>query len=160
MHFLRGSSTLSRIRGFTLIELIACIIIIAILSAVAGPAMFDNTPFSQRGYADEVASAIRYANNLAAGSNCNVAVTLTATDYHVYQQRRAANCKAVSGFTLIAQRIDGGAMTNTAPANVTLSPATQIIFDNQGRIISGTTSLIVGTHAINIDPVTGMVTVQ
>lgn len=150
-------------RGFTLVELIACIVIIGILAAVAGPKFFDNTPFSQRGYVDEVASAIRYANNIAVGSGCNVSITLTTNSYQAMQRRRAGNtCATTGGWTTPVKWNDGsGNVSGTAPSNVTLNPATQIIFNAQGNVISGTPPTItIGTHTISIDSVSGLVTVQ
>lgn len=153
----------SCVSGFTLIELIACIVIIGILAAAAGPKFFDNTSFSQRGYVDEVASAIRYTNSVAVGSGCDVSITLTATSYQALQRPAAGNiCASSGGWTTPVNWNDGsGNVSGTAPSNVTLSPATQVIFNAQGNVISGTPPMLsIGTHTINIDPVSGLVTVQ
>ena len=150
-------------RGFTLIELIACIVIIGILAAVIGPKFFDNTPFSQRGYVDEVASAIRYANNVAVASGCDVSITLTSTTYQAAQRAAAGNtCATSGGWATPLQWNDGsGNVSGTAPSNVTLSPAIQIVFQGQGNVVGGaSTILTVGTHTISVDGVSGLVTVQ
>ena len=51
--------------GFTLVELVATLTIAAILAAAAGPRLFSSQPFAARGYADDVASALRQARSVA-----------------------------------------------------------------------------------------------
>lgn len=156
-------SSSRRMAGFSLIELIACIVIIGILGAIAGPKFFDNTPLSQRGYVDEVASAIRYANSVAVGSGCDVFITLTSTTYQASQRAVAGNtCATSGGWSTPVQWNDGsGMVSGTAPSGVTLNPVTQIVFNAQGNITSGTSAtLTIGAHTISVDAVSGLVTVQ
>lgn len=150
-------------RGFTLVELIACIVIIGILAAVAGPKFFDNTPFSQRGYVDEVASAIRYANSVAVGSGCDVSITLTATSYQALQRAKSGNtCATAGGWTTAVKWSDGqSTVSGTAPSSVTLSPATQIVFNARGNVIGGASPVLtIGAHTVSVDAISGLVTVQ
>ncbi len=58
-------------RGFTLIELIASITIIAILTAVALPRLTAVTPFAERGYADGIAASLRQSRSVALASGCD-----------------------------------------------------------------------------------------
>jgi MSHA pilin protein MshC len=151
------------ITGFTLVELITTIVIIGILAAVIGPRMFNNNSFSERGYVDEVAAALRYANSVAVSSGCDTSVNLRATGYDVMQRAAAGNtCVAAGGWVTPVARTDGnGTVTGNAPASVTLSPATRITFNAQGAVTGGTPpTLTVGTHSIKVDRVTGLVAVQ
>jgi MSHA pilin protein MshC len=50
----------SRSAGYTIVELVTVIVILGVLGAIAGPRFFGTRVFSERGYADEVASAMRY----------------------------------------------------------------------------------------------------
>jgi MSHA pilin protein MshC len=156
MHFLRSVTPRHQSRGFTVVELIACIVIIGILAAIAGPKFFDNKPFSERGYADEIAAAIRYANNIAVASGCDTSINITTSGYQLQQR---ASC-TTGGWTVNVQRNDGsGNMTGAAPAGVT-SSTSRLAFNKQGSLSSGASSLTIGGHAINVDAVSGLVTVQ
>ena len=52
-----------RFEGFTLVEMIATLIIIALIAAVAGPRFFDINVFRASGFYDETLSAVRHARN-------------------------------------------------------------------------------------------------
>ena len=62
-----SASCARRARGFTLIELICCLVIIGILAAADGPRIFDNSSFNAHGYAQEVADAVHEAQAVAVG---------------------------------------------------------------------------------------------
>jgi MSHA pilin protein MshC len=154
------------VRGFTLIELITSIIIIGILAAVVGPRFFAGSGvFSSRGYADEVASALRYAQAVAMSSGCDVSVTLTANKYLAAQRAAAPaalpQCATNGLWATPVVRVDGDALIGNAPSNVVLTPATQIVFDSQGHIANGAPPLLsIGTFTLSIDPLSGFVVVQ
>lgn len=155
-------SSPSRQTGFTMVELVACIVIIGVVSVVAAPRLLDNNTLAGRTYSHEIAAALREAQTLAVGSGCEVAITLNAGNYFA-QQRSVTNnyCNPIGGWTVSALRADGSALAGTAPTNLTLSPATRIVFDSQGHVTSGAPpSLAISTYSLQVDPISGFVTLR
>ena len=84
-------------RGFTLVELIAVIVIISILAAVSLPRLTAASPFSARGYADHVAAALRQARAVAIASRCDVQFTIGADGFTVQQRAVGAANRCATG---------------------------------------------------------------
>ena len=84
-------------RGFTLIELIASITIVAILAAVTLPRMTTAQPFTERGYADGIAASLRQSRAVALASGCDVQFTINAAGYRAFQHAAAGTHCAPAG---------------------------------------------------------------
>jgi MSHA pilin protein MshC len=148
--------------GYTLIELVIVIMILGVLAGVAGPRFFSQQPFSERGYADELAAALRFAQKAAVITGCPARLTVTAGTYAGAQQAAAGNACNTSDNTwsTVIQGPDGAALQGTAPTGTTASPAGNFQFDAQGRLsASPATTLTVGSRSITIDAATGFVQV-
>lgn len=65
--------------GFTLVELVMTMVIVGILATVAVPRFFEANVFQSRGFADEVAAALRYAQKAAIAQHRNVCVAFAAS---------------------------------------------------------------------------------
>jgi MSHA pilin protein MshC len=150
-------------RGFTLIELLACLVILAVLAAMGGSVFFDTQPFDQRGYADEVAAALRYAQSVAVASQCNVSFTINAAGYSARQRALAAGntCAAAGAYTQAVARSDGTSLAGTPPSDANITAGGTMVFGPLGQVTSGTPpTLTIGTITVTVDPNSGFVTVQ
>ena len=127
--------TQTAFRGFTLIELIAAILIIGILAALAGPTFFDTLPFTERGYADEVASAMRTAQKIAVASGSTVSFSIDANGYRV-TQRAAQSTSCTAPWPNAVTLSDGSTLAGTSPTGVTVG-STQFAFDANGNVCGG-----------------------
>jgi MSHA pilin protein MshC len=150
-------------QGFTLIELVVVMTVAGILAAYIAPRFWTQQVFSDRGYADEIAAALRSTQKAAVISGCPAELTLTSNSYAATQQAASGNSCNLSDTTWPTPVLssDGSAVQDTAPANTTASPAGVYQFDTQGRLSSSpATTISVGTHTLTITPGTGLVQVQ
>ena len=140
-------------RGFTLIELIASITIVAILAAVALPRMTAATPFAERGYADGIAASLRQSRSVALASGCDVQFTITVAGYNAFQRGPGANnhCATAGAWSTPVRRGDGQSLLETQPAGVTLGANRQFVFAPDGSVAGGPVTISIGPHAITID---------
>jgi MSHA pilin protein MshC len=147
-------------RGFTLVELVTTIVIVGILSAVTVPRFIDNgTTFGQRGYADEIASALRYARTIAVASQCPVRVEVNAGNYVANLRANAADCSnAASPWSMPLNGSDGS-VSGTAPADVYAAAPVIIIFNGNGQTDAAPPAISIGPFTIRTDQLSGRVEV-
>ncbi len=151
----------SRALGFTLLELVAVMVIVGILSAAVLPRLMDDPDFEQRGYIDEIASSLRYAQRIAIASGCDVSFTIDAAGYSASQRSSLDNCKSNSGsWTTQVQRADGSALSGAPPANVSLTPSATLVFKSDGALADPSPAFIVGSFTLNVDQHSGTVMVS
>lgn len=149
--------------GFTVIELILVIVIVAVLGAIAGPRFFDNAAFDGRAYYDELVAAMRYAQKVAVASGCSVQVAVTATSWSLTQQSPlAGHCDdADSTFPTPVLLPSGDAMNGVAPGAVTVTPAVTFIYGPLGRTsLTANQVLSLGGRTLSIQAESGTVVTQ
>jgi MSHA pilin protein MshC len=120
-----------RTGGFTLIELIVVIMLMAILAAAAAPRFFDSGAFEGPAFAQEVASAARYAQKLAVTSGCPVRFIIPdATHYELRQPQSAPAAGCDTTFTRAVPHPGSGSdFAAAAPAGVTLAVAVPLTIE-------------------------------
>ena len=147
---------LFRSGGFTLVELVAVLIVLGIVAAVAAPRLFDMAAFSERGFADEIGASLRYARRIAIASSCNVRFTVNAAGYSAAQQTA---CNPANAWATPVQSPDRRALANAAPAGVAVGAAV-FEFRAAGDLLNPVAPLNIGAHSVTVSSVTGEVTVQ
>ena len=146
--------------GFTLVELVVVLVILGILAAIAAPRFFDSRTFLQRGYYEELASALKYSQKLAVASGCPVRVTIAAGSYQARQQAaQNGSCDLTdTAWPTTVQLADGQLLSDTSPNGVTTTPAVTMTFDALGRTDLGSDQTIsIGPFALTVQADSGFV---
>lgn len=150
-------------RGYSVIELVVVIAVLGILAAVAAPRFFARDVFAERGYADELADAIRQAQRTATVTGCPVEVRVTTAGLQArLPQASAGHCAslAASTWTTPIRRSDGGTLDAAPPSGVSIVGSARVVFDFDGRASNGSAITIqVGGRTVSIAAITGRVAV-
>ncbi len=147
--------------GFTLVELIATLMIIALIGAVTGPLFFNVSAFRESGFFDETISSVRYAQKLAVATGCTVRVQITAGGYTLWRPAGVATC-SVGPYATAVVDPSGNATTfaRSAPSGIALStsPVTaNIDFASDGTASTDVTVSVGSSHSFRVYSQTGFV---
>ncbi|MBU1395821.1 MAG: hypothetical protein KKE84_06720 [Gammaproteobacteria bacterium] len=141
-----------------MVELILVMVIAGILAAVAVPRMVGRNSFDTRGFADQLAATVRFAQKLAVSQRRDVSVHLTAND--------ATLCYSALVPCAAASQAPGPGgekpYTVSAPGGVAIaSPVAVLTFDAGGRPDTAAQLDIQvngsGTHHVLVERETGYV---
>jgi MSHA pilin protein MshC len=133
-------------RGFTLVELIAVIIVVGILGAVAAGRFLGRSSFDSVAYADQAAALLRYGQKVAVAQNRNVYVRLNASGIALcYDAACAAGSRVQapgggnsgSAATKLACN-DGAWACEAPPQQVRVTPVASFYFDALGKPFAAT----------------------
>ena len=131
-------------RGFTLIELVMIITLLAILAAVAIPRFSGFGAIKQGNAVMKIASDIRYAQNRATTTQQRSRVSFVdATNYEVYfcATYTQATCTCTSGWSFATDPYTRGNFQvnlNTDYSGVTIASTVSLLeFDSLGRPYNG-----------------------
>ena len=113
--------------GFTLVELVLVIVMLGIISFVASGRISDRDQANARGFADQVASTLRFAQKAAIAQRRNVYVNIDTTNRRVRACLDTVNdgisVATAAGVTTIS--ISGA--TTAAQCQVTFTQATSAV---------------------------------
>ena len=131
----RGSAVpVVAIAGYTLLELVAVLIVVGILAAVLAPQFIDGSGFTGQTTADKLLVAARYAETLAQNQGVTTSLVVGANSFSVTQ-----NGVAVANPTLQSQ-----SLIVPLPTNVTITPPTTVSFARPGVPNSTPTFTVAG----------------
>jgi MSHA pilin protein MshC len=139
--------------GFTLVEFVVAIAVLVSFLAVAVPRFYTDRTFMQRGYYEELASALKYAQKLAVASGCAVRFEVTASGYQARQQAAHNDiCSVADTFA------DGRVLGGRTPLGVAASPSVTLLFDARGRTnLDSDQRISVGPFALTVRAESGFV---
>ncbi len=103
-------------KGFTLVELIAVLVIAGVLAAVAAPRFIGNDAFAARGAYGTMLSALRLAQKTAIAQRSNVAVNIDTATRVVCLGYGTAGCG-----TPVLDPATGAAYSKTLPNTVNIT---------------------------------------
>lgn len=144
----------ARETGFTVVELVLVIAIIALLAAVGTPRFLALGSMQADLYQSEVLAALRYAQRLAVATGCGVQVQLTVSSYTLTQQTGCAGAAWTQA--VVDPSTNAAGYARSAPAGVALSSTVNPLrFDPLGRATNaaGTVSsatVSVGARSISV----------
>jgi MSHA pilin protein MshC len=116
-------------RGFTVVELVAVMTLAGILSAFAAVRLLDRSLADARGFADQLAAIVQFAQKAAVAQRRRIYVNVDTSARRV---RACLDAAAACAQPLAAPA--GGALDSTAATGVVLaSGAAQFSFDGLGR---------------------------
>jgi MSHA pilin protein MshC len=148
-------------KGFTIVELIAILVIAGVLAAVILPKMNAGTSFDERGFRDRVVAGLRYAQKSAIASRRTVCASFSSPPASVAFAISTANGAVNCAVGNVLSGPEGNPLVVTATGNVTfVALPSDVVFDAGGRPASGAAISISGlpaTLAITVEAETGYV---
>jgi MSHA pilin protein MshC len=147
--------------GFTLVELVIVIVILGALAVVVLPRLGESS-FRSAAFAEQVATAFRYAQRLAVATGCEIQVDVSSATSSYAVRRRSdgtdTSCGTAGGFTLDVPNPGGsGAFAGTATGGVTVTQGLVITFSAQGLPSPNGGTAVVGGRSIIVEADTGHV---
>jgi len=148
-------------RGFTLVELVAVIIVVGVLAAVAGPKFIGNDVFETRGAQATLMSALRYAQKTAVAQRRVVYVVInTATRSLCLGYTNNCSQAVIDPSTQLAY-------SKVLPSAVSISASQNVLgFDALGRPVPNASATVTlqntvdatqGSRTLTIEADTGYV---
>ena len=146
---------MERESGFTIVELVAVMVITGIIAAIAAPRFIGVDAFNARGSYGTLVSALRYAQKTAIAQRRNVYVSINTTT-RVVCLGYTNNCSSA-----VIDPATQAAYSKTLSSNVSIAASTtQIGFDGLGRPVPNATATFTINNAVVPSESTRTITVE
>ena len=120
------------LRGFSLIELIAVVMLLAILGVVALGRIGGMDGYQSLGFYNDTVNGLRYGQKLAMATGCRVQARVTAGGWQLFQ---GDSCNSASYSLPVADPAQRNqAYARTAPSGIGISPAATLVFTPQSTV--------------------------
>ena len=140
-------------RGFTVIELIVVMAVMALLSALALPRLTDRSALQERGARDQLRSLLAYGRKVAITQQREVCVLTSAAAARLVY----VNAGACAPTLPLADPAGGGPLRLDMPPGVTLTGVPVLRFNARGQPAPATDSLWrVGSLPVTVFRETGL----
>jgi len=150
-------------RGFTMIELVAILILVGVLAAVAMPKLDVAVSLRNDTARDEVLAALRYAGQTAQSHRRLVCadVTATAVTLRIASTRPASTCDSAltgpNGSTAFTSNPGAATFTLSPSGTMYFQPNGRVTTDGAGNTASAHTLAITGVSSVSVGGETGLV---
>ena len=140
--------------GFTLVELVTTMVVLAIMAVAIIPRFVGRQAFDARGFYDQTKAAVEFARKAAVAERRNACVGIAAGTVTL---TRGVTFGAACTVPLV-NPATGAAFSLTAPAGVALATsAAAFTFDAVGGTAAAVTITVDGTRIITVEAGTGYV---
>lgn len=150
-----NEQNMQRESGFTIVELVAVLVITGIIAAIAAPRFIGVDAFDARGSYGTLVSALRYAQKTAIAQRRNVYVNVNTTT-RVVCLGYTNNCSSA-----VIDPATQAAYAKTLSSNVNIAASTTPIgFDGLGRPVPNATATFTIQNAVVATESTRTITVE
>ena len=134
---------MQRESGFTIVELVAVIVITGIIAAIAAPRFIGVDAFDARGSYGTLVSALRYAQRTTVCANVDVATKIVTLTY-----RGSLDCSAASTGAVVDPATQTAYSKNLSKNVTLIAPVSTIGFDGLGRPVPNATATFTVKNAV------------